>query len=93
MNEKSLLKLVLLLQTTILLFLIAGAFFIRSQLLVLQVDLEETINNLTTSFQQISDILPGLNSAIDIVLSLEGSLAILRSIQIGLEVLLRAIGG
>ena len=83
----------MLLQTTILLFLIAGAFFIRSQLLVLQVDLEETINNLTTSFQQISDILPGLNSAIDIVLSLEGSLAILRSIQIGLEVLLRAIGG
>ena len=93
MNEKSLLKLVLLLQTTILLFLIGGAFFVRSQLLVLQVDLEETINNLTTSFQQISDTLPGLNSAIDIVLSLEGSLAILRSIQIGLEVLLTPIGG
>ena len=93
MNEKSLLKLVLLLQTIILLFLISVAFFIKSQLLVLQLDLEETIDNLTTSFQQITEILPGLNSAIDIVLSLEDSLAILRSIKIGLEVLLTTIGG
>lgn len=93
MNEKSLLKLVLFLQTIILLFLVTGALFIKSQLLVLQLDLEETINNLTTSFQQITEILPGLNSAIDIVLSLESSLAILTSIKIGLEVLLTAIGG
>jgi len=93
LNEKSLLKLVLFLQTIILLFLVTGALFIKSQLLVLQLDLEETINNLTTSFQQITEILPGLNSAIDIVLSLESSLAILTSIKIGLEVLLTAIGG
>jgi len=55
--------------------------------------LDKIISNLTKSFQQISAILPGLNSAIDISLSLEDSLAILRSIKIGLEVLLTTVGG
>ena len=93
MKQKSLLKLVLLLQTIILAYLIAGAFFVRSHLLIVQADLDKTISNLTTSYQQISAILPGLNSAIDIVFSLEDSLAILRSIKIGLEVLLTTGGG
>lgn len=73
--------------------LISGAFFIRSQLLIVQEDLGKTISNLTKSYEQISAILPGLNSAIDIVFSLEDSLAILRSIKIGLEVLLTTGGG
>ena len=93
MKQKSLLKLVLLLQTIILAYLIAGAFFVRSHLLIVQADLDKIISNLTKSFQQISAILPGLNSAIDISLSLEDSLAILRSIKIGLEVLLTTGGG
>ena len=93
MKQKSLLKLVLLLQTIILAYLIAGAFFVRSHLLIVQADLDKIISNLTISFQQISAILPGLNSVIDISLSLEDSLAILRSIKIGLQVLLTTVGG
>ena len=81
------------LQTIILAYLIAGAFFVRSHLLIVQADLDKIISNLTTSYEQISAILPGLNSAIDIVFSLEDSLAILRSIKIGLEVLLTTGGG
>jgi len=82
-----------LLQTIILAYLIAGAFFVRSHLLIVQADLDKIISNLTTSYEQISAILPGLNSAIDIVFSLEDSLAILRSIKIGLQVLLTTGGG
>ena len=81
------------LQTIILAYLIAGAFFVRSHLLIVQADLDKIISNLTTSYEQISAILPGLNSAIDIVFSLEDSLAILRSIKIGLQVLLTTGGG
>lgn len=81
------------LQTIILAYLIAGAFFVRSHLLIVQADLDKIISNLTISFQQISAILPGLNSVIDISLSLEDSLAILRSIKIGLQVLLTTVGG
>ena len=81
------------LQTIILVYLIVGAFFVRSHLLIVQADLDKIISNLTISFQQISAILPGLNSVIDISLSLEDSLAILRSIKIGLQVLLTTVGG
>ena len=81
------------LQSIILGSLVAGTFFVRSQLLVFQADLDKTINNLTIIFQQISAIIPGLNSATDLVLSLEDSLAILRSIKIGLQVLLTTVGG
>ena len=81
------------LQTIILAYLIAGAFFVRSHLLIVQADLDKIISNLTTSYEQISAILPGLNSVIDIVFSLEDSLAILRSIKIGLQVLLTTGGG
>ena len=81
MNEKSLLKLVLLIQTITLALLVAGALYARSQLLVLQKELERTISNITKSFEEISKILPKIDSTIDIVLSLSESLAILENIK------------
>lgn len=81
MSEKSLLKLVLLIQTITLAFLVAGALYTRSQLLVLQKELEKTISNITKSFEEISKILPKIDSTIDIVLSLSESLAILENVK------------
>ena len=81
MNEKSLLKLVLLIQTITLALLVAGALYARSQLLVLQKELEKTISNITRSFEEISKILPKIDSTIDIVLSLSESLAILENVK------------
>ena len=81
MNEKSLLKLVLLIQTITLALLVAGALYARSQLLVLQKELEKTISNITKSFEEISKILPKIDSTIDIVLSLSESLAILENVK------------
>ena len=81
MNEKSLLKLVLLIQTITLALLVAGALYARSQLLVLQKELEKTISNITKSFEEISKILPKFDSTIDIVLSLSESLAILENVK------------
>jgi len=81
LSEKSLLKLVLLIQTITLAFLVAGALYTRSQLLVLQKELEKTISNITKSFEEISKILPKIDSTIDIVLSLSESLAILENVK------------
>ena len=81
MSEKSLLKLVLLIQTITLALLVSGALYTRSQLLVLQKELEKTISNITRSFEEISKILPKIDSTIDIVLSLSESLAILENIK------------
>ena len=81
MSEKSLLKLVLLIQTITLALLVAGALYARSQLLVLQEELEKTISNITKSFEEISKILPKIDSTIDIVLSLSESLAILENVK------------
>ncbi|RZP25708.1 MAG: hypothetical protein EVA28_01245 [Candidatus Actinomarinales bacterium] len=81
MSEKSLLKLVLLIQTITLALLVAGALYARSQLLVLQKELEKTISNITKSFEEISKILPKIDSTIDIVLSLSESLAILENVK------------
>ena len=81
MSEKSLLKLVLLIQTITLALLVAGALYARSQLLVLQKELEKTISNITRSFEEISKILPKIDSTIDIVLSLSESLAILENVK------------
>ena len=81
MSEKSLLKLVLLIQTITLALIVAGALYARSQLLVLQEELEKTISNITKSFEEISKILPKIDSTIDIVLSLSESLAILENVK------------
>ena len=81
MSEKSLLKLVLLIQTITIALLVAGALYARSQLLVLQKELEKTISNITKSFEEISKILPKVDSTIDIVLSLSESLAILENVK------------
>ena len=81
MSEKSLLKLVLLIQTITLALLVAGALYARSQLLVLQKELEKTISNITKSFEEISKILPKIDSTIDIVLSLSESLASLENVK------------
>jgi len=81
LSEKSLLKLVLLIQTITLALLVAGALYARSQLLVLQKELEKTISNITKSFEEISKILPKIDSTIDIVLSLSESLAILENVK------------
>tara|TARA_B110000014_G_C20115780_1_gene589247 strand:+ start:1318 stop:1590 length:273 start_codon:yes stop_codon:yes gene_type:complete len=81
LSEKSLLKLVLLIQTITLALIVAGALYARSQLLVLQEELEKTISNITKSFEEISKILPKIDSTIDIVLSLSESLAILENVK------------
>lgn len=81
MKEKSLLKLLLLIQVIILALLVTGSLYVRAQLLLIQEELDNTISNITRSFEEITIMLPKFNSAIDIVLSLAESLAILENIK------------
>ena len=61
--------------------IISGALFARYQLLRIKDELDIAISDINLIFEEISLILPDLNSAIDIVLSLGDSLAILENIN------------
>jgi len=81
LSEKSLLKLLLLIQVIILALLVTGSLYVRAQLLLIQEELDSTISNITRNFEEITTMLPKFDLAIDIVLSLAESLAILENIK------------
>jgi len=81
LSEKSLLKLLLLIQVIILALLVTGSLYVRAQLLLIQEELDNTISNITRNFEEITTMLPKFDLAIDIVLSLAESLAILENIK------------
>jgi len=70
-----------LIQVIILALLVTGSLYVRAQLLLIQEELDNTISNITRNFEEITTMLPKFDSAIDIVLSLAESLAILENIK------------
>ena len=68
-------------QVIILALLVTGSLYVRAQLLLIQEELDNTISNITRNFEEITTMLPKFDSAIDIVLSLAESLAILENIK------------
>ena len=90
LTDRTLLKIILFIQSTILLLVITGLFYVRSELLFIRGEEASAISNIIPIFEEISLILPGLNSSIDIVLSLGDSLAILDNIN---NLLNKLLGG
>ena len=90
LTDRTLLKIILFIQSTILLLVITGLFYVRSELLFIRGEVASAISNIIPIFEEISLILPGLNSSIDIVLSLGDSLAILDNIN---NLLNKLLGG
>ncbi len=90
LTDRTLLKIILFIQSTILLLVITGVFYVRSELLYIKGEVALVISNIIPIFEEISLILPGLNSSIDIVLSLGDSLAILDNIN---NLLNKLLGG
>ncbi len=68
-------------QVIILALLVTGSLYVRAQLLLIQEELDNTISNITRNFEEITTMLPKFDLAIDIVLSLAESLAILENIK------------
>ncbi len=68
-------------QVIILALLVTGSLYVRAQLLLIQEELDSTISNITRNFEEITTMLPKFDLAIDIVLSLAESLAILENIK------------
>ena len=81
MKDKTLLKIILFIQISTLGGFALLAFWGRSQLLLIKEELDLAIYDINLVFEEISLMLPNLNSAIDIVLSLGDSLAILDNIN------------
>ena len=81
MKDKTLLKIILFIQISTLGGFVLLASWGRSQLLLIKEELDLAIYDINLVFEEISLMLPNLNSAIDIVLSLGDSLAILDNIN------------
>ena len=81
MKDKTLLKIILFIQISTLGGAALLASWGRSQLLIVKSELDLAIYDINLIFEEISLMLPNLNSAINIVLSLEDSLAILDNIN------------
>ncbi len=88
MKDKTLLKIILFIQISTLGGFALLASWGRSQLLLIKEELDLAIYDINLVFEEISLMLPNLNSAIDIVLSLGDSLAILDNINNLLKTLL-----